>query len=259
MNQTKWLTAASWAVAAICLAGFLAFGYATELDRRQHAIRPDDGCLAYAPPPAVTLVLIDRTDPLQGDQPRRWRAALDSEVARLPAGGVLLIGAIGPSTPAEMSLVRLCKPLAGRGVRAVQLQEAFSDRLDAIERDLRRSPAASRSAILGTIVTGASDPAFLIRTSGPRRILVISDLLENDEPASVYRRGGLSLPDGAGAPLAGATIRFAVLHNLRDGRLQTRQLIDAWTRWAAGPAGAQAVEADAAWLGYRADARGGGR
>lgn len=250
MNQTKWLAAACWSGVALCLVGFAAFGYSSELDRRRHAVRPEDGCLAYAPPPAVTLVLSDRTDPLAGDQPRRWRAALDSEVARLPDGGVLLIGAIGPSAPAETPLEHLCKPLAGRGTQAIRLQQAFDRRLDEIEGELRRSPSTSRSAITATIVSGAGDPAFMVRTPGPRRILVISDLLENDA-ASAYRDGRLSLPDAVGAPLAGATIRFTVLRNLRDDRLQTRQLVDAWTRWATGSARAQAAEADAPWLGYR--------
>jgi hypothetical protein len=249
-HNSKILVAACWSGVALCAVGFVAFGYTTELDRRRHAVRPEDGCLAYVGPPAVTLILSDRTDPLQGDQPRRWRAAVDSEVARLPPGGVLLIGAIGPSVPAEMSLTRLCKPLPGRGAQAVRLQKSFDRRLAEIEQDLRSSPSTARSAIRGTIVAAAGDPLFLVTTAGPRRIVVISDLLENDA-ASAYRAGGLVLEAAVGAPLKGATIRFTLLRNLRDDRLQTRQLVDGWTQWATGSAGAVAAEPDAAWLGYR--------
>lgn len=251
--KSKMVAAACWSGVALCAAGFAAFGYTTELDRRRHTVRPQDGCLAYVAPPAVTLILTDRTDPLQGDQPRRWRAAVASEVARLPAGGVLLIGDVGPSVPAEMTLERLCKPLAGRGAQAVRLQRAFDDRLGEIERELANSPSTTKSAIRGTIVAGAGDPLFLVRVSGPRRIVVISDLLENDV-TSAYHHGGLALEDAAGAPLKGATIRFTVLRNVRDDHLQTRQLVEGWTRWATGSAGALAAERDAAWLGYRLQA-----
>jgi hypothetical protein len=237
----------SWIGVAVVVAGFVSFGYANELDRRQHAIRPEDGCLAFAPPPAVTLALDDRTDPLAGDQPHRWRAALDAEIARLGPGSVLLVGDIGPTTPAEEPLKKLCTPLVGRGPQASRLQAAFNRSIDTIGDELLRSPSTNKSAISGTIIASASDPAFRTATTGPRRIEVASDLLENDV-ASAYRPSPFSLPEPQGQPLKGVAIHFTVLRNLRDDRFQTRQLVDAWIRWAT-KAGASSVSADAPWLG----------
>jgi hypothetical protein len=251
MNLRSKLASALCWTGVVLGAGFVvAYGYITELDRRQHAVRPDDGCLAYAPPPAVTVLLDDETDPLTGDQPRRWRATVDEEVARLPPGSVLLIGAVGARAPAEMKFVKLCVPLAGRGPRAGQLQKAFNAKLDEVAALLVESPSSPQSDISGTILAAASDAAFLgTKTQGPRRLVINSDLLENAS-ASAYARGGLSLPVPDGQPLKGVAVRFAALRNLRDDRFQTRHLIKTWVNWAKNDAGATSVEVDAGWLGY---------
>lgn len=250
--RSKLFATLCWVGVAFGLAAFVAYGYLTEADRRQHAINPDNGCLAYAPPPAITALLNDATDPMTGEQPRRWRTAVDAEIARLPPGSVLLVGEIGAQAPAEMTFEKLCIPLAGRGPRANQLREKFGSRLDAIAEGLRTSPSSPNSDISGTILATANDPAFLPARNGEqtdRRILVSSDLLEN-AAVSAYARGGLVLPALDGAPLRGVVVRFAVLRNLRDDRFQNRRLVETWIDWAKNDGGAAAVEAEARWLGF---------
>ena len=249
ISQSRALALVCWSGVGVAAAAFVAFGYATEVDRRQHAIRPEDGCLAYAPPPAITMVLNDQTDPLAGDQPRRWRANLDEEVSRLSSGAVLFIGAIGPAAPTEMTSGKLCIPLASRGGRASELRQKFNDRLTQVGTALEQSPSTPRSAISATIATAAGDVGFIGKTTGPRRLVVNSDLLEHDV-ASAYRPGGLDLPPLPRDALKGVTVRFNVLRNERDYRLQSRALIDAWTTWARN-GGATSVEVNAPWLGFR--------
>jgi hypothetical protein len=221
--RSKLLAVLSWTGVGLAVAAFVAGGFATEIDRRRRAVRAEDGCLAFAAPPAIELVLNDRTDPLTGDQPRRWRAAFDAELGRLPAGSVLLIGAIGPAVAAEEPLDKLCVPLAGRGAQPQRLQAAFDRRVEAIGQQLLSNPSTPKSAISGTILAAAADSDFLAPTTGPRRIEVASDLLENDV-ASAYQ-SGFTLPAPRGRPLTGVTIRFTVLRNLRDQRYQSEHLI----------------------------------
>jgi len=249
-TRSKLLAALCWTGVAVGLAAFVFYGYASEADRRRHAVRPADGCLAYAPPPAITALLNDETDPMTGAQPRRWRTAVDAEVARLPPGAVLLVGAIGAEAPAEMKFETICVPLAGRGARADQLRARFNRRLDEIGERLRQSPSSPRSEISAAILATAADPAFVGGgASVRRRIIVSSDLLENAK-VSAYAPGGLSLPAPDGKPLQGVVIRFTVLRNLRDDRFQTRRLVQSWIGWAGRDAGAAAVEVDARWLGF---------
>jgi hypothetical protein len=248
-NRPRLFKATLWSGVAVVAAGFLAFSYATEVDRRQHAVHPEDGCLAYAPPSATLLLLNDKTDPLTGDQPHRWRAAIEADLTPLKPGSVVLVGAIGPTAPAELPLRKLCVPIAGRGAGAARLQLAFDHNIDQIGDELLHSPSTDKSAISETILTAVSHPAFRAPTES-RRIEIASDLLENDS-VSAYRAQRFALPTPPGEPLKGISIRFTVLRNVRDARFQTRQLIDAWTDWARR-AGAEGVEVDAPWIGLTA-------
>jgi hypothetical protein len=248
-TRSKLLAALCWTGVGLGLAAFVFYGYVSEADRRQHAVRPGDGCLAFAAPPTITALLNDETDPMTGAQPRRWRAAVDAEVARLPSGSVLLVGAIGAVAPAEMKFETICVPLRGRGTRAEQLRSQFNRRLDDIAERLRTSPPSPKSDISGDILATAADPAFVDAARVQRRIMVSSDLLENAR-TSAYGPGGMSLPAPHGKPLQGVVIRFTVLRNLRDDRFQTRRLVQSWIDWAGRDAGASAVEVDARWLGF---------
>ena len=237
-----------WGGLSVVIAAFGIYGYLSNTFYHDHAFRAGDGCLAFVTAPATLVVIDDATDKLAGDQPRRWQASVTEEVSALPTGSRISFAEIGPAAPTEVKFGPvLCVPPAGTGNRQKLLQSQFAGALDGVQKRLEGASTTPHSAIRGTIVAAALDPAIL--PLAHKDFIVESDLLENDPPgASAYGRKRFALPPVVGTPFKGVHMRFVVLRNERDARLQTPALIQTWTNWAR--AGGATVEVDAPWLGF---------
>jgi hypothetical protein len=245
MTHTKVLNVLCWSGVSLVGAAFLAYGYISSAYHQAHAIRAD-GCLAYLSPPAILVVASDETDRLENDQPRRWRTSVVEQITAMPPGTKLLLTEIGDTVPAEVNFESaLCVPPPGTSSRLRKMRAGMAGALGRVERELEAAGALKHSPIRRTILAIAADPAF---SGAPHREIVVeSDLLESDGRVSAYRHR-FALPSAPAHALAGITIHFSVLRNLRDAKYQTPELVHAWIAWAQA-AGAH-VAVDAAWLGF---------
>jgi hypothetical protein len=254
VKREKISEVACWIGFVLVAAGVGAYGYTSNAAHRLHAIGPD-GCFANQPPPATLVIAADQTDRLEGDQPRRWRTGILSQIGTMPAGTRILLAHITDHVDAEMKFEMVaCVPPAGNSARARLVRDKIDSVLAALQRNLESAPELKQSPIRRTILAIATDPE--VRQTTRIELMVPSDLLEHDGQVSAYG-SHLTLPVAPGTPLRGVSIRFLVLKNERDARLQTPELVNDWLTWAKAE-GAQAIIADAPFLGDWAPGSGAG-
>lgn len=186
-------------------------------------------CPLQAPPTSMTLILVDASGPLEPRHRKRLRAAIEEEANRLPPLALLTIRGMRPNAPRELVDVfsrcnpgdsRSANPLFSNPARIQARWKAqFSDPVKAAaSRTSNTRQAASTSPILDALAGASQDLAFA-SFAGPRRLVLITDLLEHDPDwgFSAYadgadlarflaRRIGYEVPD-----LSGMEVRVIVL------------------------------------------------
>ncbi len=147
-------------------------------------------CPTQKVPTSITLVLIDATEKLAPRHLKRLRAAIDDEANRLDRFGRLTVMSMRSDTPRELTeLFSRCNPGDSRGANPLlsnpaRIQARWqADFADPLKAAANRAASARRSAqsspILEAIAAAAVDPSFA-NFSGPRRLVLVSDLLEHD-------------------------------------------------------------------------------
>ena len=198
-------------------------------------------------PTGHTVLLVDKTDPLTFTQKEAFQQRLRDLVARrTPAGALLSVFVLGESfRDNARPLVELCNPGDGSGASELtanpaQLKRQYDDRFiaplmneaEALQsvRPAKWSPIFEMLQLVGINGFQARD------VKGPRRLVVMSDLLHNTPEFSMYR----AVPDfdafarsdyavKTQAHLEGVTVELDVLMN--TPALQTRRLVQFWERW----------------------------
>lgn len=214
-------------------------------------------CPASGPTGQVVL-MVDTTDPLTFTQRRAWDVLLKDLVQRrVPRDTLLSVYAVGGDFRADAKpLVELCNPGDGsdrseltanlQRLRA-QYEQRFLQPLAAQSDALMNAAPAERSPLLEAVQLVGID-AFRrhAEVHGPRRLVILSDLLHNTPQYSMYRE----VPDFAAfsatdygrhlrADLPGVDVELHVL--LTAPRLQTRRQLQFWESWF-DQAGARVVE-----------------
>ena len=184
--------------AAICVGIALVVTYVwirskqTEFD--QVTMCPKEG------PRGLTIVLIDRTDPLNPVQKEALRKELEQVKEHLPQGTGIQVYSVGPVInnllTAEGPLV--CSP--GRGdttspwtgnPRLVERRwrEGFAQPLEAVFTKMLQSGSSERSPILESIQSIAVEPLGSLRSEAQyRHLVIVSDMLQNTHEFSQYKK-----------------------------------------------------------------------
>lgn len=180
--------------AAVAICGLAAAAYVMNRTAADAAIDAATLCPAKGPV-AMTAVLFDLTDPLGPAQERQLRQYLDREVQAAAVGTQFTLGVVtdvvdGRATPA------LCKPPSGEDVSALtqnvaMIQDRYVARfvgpLQARVAEMTAATAAETSPIMESLqVLVASSEGFLT-FAGPRRLILVTDLLQNSPAMSFYR------------------------------------------------------------------------
>ena len=204
-----------------------------------------------------TVILVDRTDPFTDLHTMLFESAMERGSAALRVRerlSIFLIEARAPVRPTP--LLSLCKPDDGSDANWLYenktlLQRVFEKRfaqpLTALVDGLREPAQAPASPILETIRAVSLLPSFR-EASGRRKLIVVSDLLENTARYSHYtatpdyqdfRRS----PYGASVlpSLHGVEIELVYLPNERAQRRQNRAHLAVWQSYLT-EAGARAVQ-----------------
>ncbi|MEM5518616.1 hypothetical protein WNY37_16785 [Henriciella sp. AS95] len=180
--------------------------------------------------PPHTAVIVDKTDEYSQVQADRIAAAIRREQNTLALGerfSLYELDARGRFDP--RGAFSLCNP--GRGDQANPLfrnpkrmeeryTEMFEGPLDGVLDDLVEPKEAPSSPILEAIARLAQTEAYS-PAAPSRRLLLISDMLQNSDAFTAYGGGGVEMPPDSPAPSSVAdaiTDRFG--DNLRGVRLE---------------------------------------
>lgn len=181
------------AVAAIAvLAGLFVVQRRTETEM---AIDADTLCPTSGPR-AMVAILIDVTDPLAPAQAMKLREYVRREVDQAETGTEFSLGMVSDDAGRLGAQVALCKPHSGRevtqltqNVRLVEkrYEQRFLDPLNGLFDRLISASDAKQSPIMEALQALIGDTPGFVTFDGPKRVIVVSDLLQHSDAMSFYR------------------------------------------------------------------------
>ena len=145
---------------------------------------------------AGVAVLLDLTDPLSPTQHDRLRGILEKAIAEAKVDTLFSVGAVRTDPVRRGAEFKLCKPLEGKDADVVyqnprliqdRYENEFRRPLDSVLKEMLEADTADRSPIMESLqALLASTPGFL-DTGYPRKVLIVSDLLQHSAVFSFYR------------------------------------------------------------------------
>lgn len=142
-------------------------------------------------------ILLDLTDPLGATQSIALRAKLDRMIGASPRGTLVALGRVSDQPDQLGAAIAICRPMTGeeagdivrnstqvearyREAFTIPLQRELAAMLDATEAS--QSPIMEGlQALLGGVA------AMPVEANAPRRIVIVSDLLQHSAAMSFYR------------------------------------------------------------------------
>jgi hypothetical protein len=241
----KWLLALGLGGAAVAvLAGILWLYYSASASQPKLAERtlcPETG------PRSVTAIVIDRTDRVGPVTRADVRGRLQAYVRQVPRFGQLAIYGAGPDESDLLEpLFSRCNP--GSGADAQSLTESPELVQRRFEREFQKPLETALEGALdiqgadrSPIMEGIQAVAVSAFPSGtemlPRRLVVISDFLQNSQRYSMYNSGfatedAVRAADDLRTDLEGVAVEMLMIGRDRDRVLQADVgFLDFWTRW----------------------------
>ena len=153
-------------------------------------------CPKASGPVAGLAVLLDLTDSLNPVQHKRLRGLLDSRIEDGRQGTLIAVGAVRADASERDADFARCKPATGEKANELyqnprmieeRYRKEFLEPFEAIVSAMLGSPAADRSPIMESLqALLVSAPGF-VDASYPRRVIVVTDLIQNSEAFSFYR------------------------------------------------------------------------
>lgn len=234
------------AVAALLVASVAGAFWWSGQDQKANAIDEVTLCPVPGGPTAMTAILIDLTDPISPAQHAQLTALLDREVTEAIRGTQFTIGVVSEDPAGWGGSPSLCKPQSQDSASALTqnaslIDRRYRDRFVAPLRDriaqLTGVSGANQSPIMeGLQALVAATPGF-VTFDGPRRIVVVSDLLQHSEAMSFYRGGDWESFHASpayqrlGSSLSGAEVMLLQIPRPGEGVRDPRILEDFWARY----------------------------
>lgn len=191
-----WIKTAAWvalaAVAAVAVIGAIVFFYLNQPEDTDERL-----CPAKSGPAAGLAVLLDLTDSLNRVQLASLREVLDRRIDDAAPNTLIAVGAVRSDAEERGPEFTSCKPMEGGqanefyenpGMIEKRYQKKFRQPLDAILAGMLNRRPADSSPIMESL------QALLVGTPGfvdakyPRRVIIVSDLLQHSAAFSFYRR-----------------------------------------------------------------------
>lgn len=216
------------------------------LQRHTVTLNPDTLCPADGPR-ALTVILVDRTDRLNTVQREAVRVRLDEVRAQTAQYGGIALFSIGPT---EHELLRpeayLCNPgtvteaspLYQNTRRVEQRWQTFIQRLEQAFETAVQAGEQPASPIMESIQSAALSTFARAAPHTPKRLFVVSDLLQHSPALSLYQR----LPRFTDfktteafrqlrAPLTGVEVEILYLRRPTTRAIQGKALIEFWQQY----------------------------
>ncbi|MBD9529701.1 hypothetical protein [Paracoccus sp. PAR01] len=185
------------ALAAVMVVGVGGLFWWSNRTARASALDPETLC-PEAGPAGMTAILMDLTDPLSHAQASQLLAWLEKEVDDAPRGTQFTMGVVSEDLANFHATPALCKPQDKASASSLtqnpeligrRYDELFLKPLEANIRELTTATAAKHSPIMESLQSLVADTPGFVTFEGPRRIVLVSDLLQNSEALSFYRGG----------------------------------------------------------------------
>jgi hypothetical protein len=230
-------------IAAICVfvaalggAAYYLFTRDAGLDR--HTLCPKTG------PTAHTVLLVDKTDPLNFNQRQAFLRLLQELVdRRIEPGHLISVFVLGEDVrEGGLPLVELCNPGSAEGKSALtanirklemQFRERFREPLLEQADALIATMPARHSPILEMLQLVSINGFRKHASAGPRRLIIVSDMLHNTPGYSMYQ--GMAGFDRFAATDYGRKttaelpgVEVEIHHVLHYPKLQTRRQLEFW-------------------------------
>lgn len=153
-------------------------------------------CPTKTGPLGMTAILFDLTDPLSTAQGGQLRQYIEKEIADAAVGTQFTLGVVSQDASAWGASDALCKPRSGRDVSALtqntrmverRYEERFLRPLNSNLESMISATGADRSPIMESLQALVADTPGFLTFDGPRRVIVVSDLLQHSDVMSFYR------------------------------------------------------------------------
>jgi len=241
-KQTRWAWVKIGAVVAVIAVLGVVY-YAISSSNR----RLDETTLCPTHPDSNTVLLVDVTDPMTVAQRQDFFNELQRLKNSIPRYGRLTVIKVDSASEHLLSpVIERCNPGAASDVselsgnpKAVEEQRTrFNQSLDQAFESLTRASGADASPILESVQSAALTVLQAPGNEGqPRRLIIVSDLLQNTAGANFYQR----LPDPsafiespafrrARTDLRGVDVELWMLERPDTAQTQPSALRDLWTR-----------------------------
>jgi hypothetical protein len=233
-------------IALLMMGGVLGVFFWLQSSSRAEATDRETLCPLVTGPVAMTAILLDLTDPLSQTQHTQLMAWLDKEVADAPRGTQFTMGLVSDNPQLWGATVPRCKPQDGSTASAMtqnaklierRYQEQFLSPLQEAISRMSTSSGAKSSPIMESLQALAADSAGFLTFAGPRRVIIVSDLLQNSDALSFYRGGSWSTFGKSSASkmlsstLAGAEILIFQVPRSADAVKDLEAVDDFWLRY----------------------------
>jgi hypothetical protein len=160
------------------------------------AVDPDTLCPRSSGPTSIAVILIDLTDPLTETQRLQLRENLNKEITQAEIGTLFSLGVVSDDAEKLGSQIAVCKPQSEIDANGLiqnptdigrRYQQKFLLPLNSALDEMMTASEAKQSPIMESLQRlVATTPSFLT-FSGPRKLILVSDLLQNSDVLSFYR------------------------------------------------------------------------
>lgn len=167
------------------------------MSRTASTMAVDDAlCPAASGPIAETAILFDLTDPMAPSQSAQLRQYLEGEFAGAPVGTQFTMGVVSEDAEEWGATDPLCKPPSDKDVSTLtqnvslvkrRYDERFMAPLQSNLDSMISASGAKTSPIMESLQALVADTPGFLTFPGPRRLIVVSDLLQNSDAMSFYR------------------------------------------------------------------------
>ncbi len=144
----------------------------------------------------TTLILLDVTDPVNSTQQARLEALINREIASSRVDTMLAVGIVSEDPENWGEMFAKCKPKSGAEANAIyenpqfvmeRYQEEFIDKVDETLAAAFAGETEDQSPIMEALQALVADVPDFSNTNSDRKLIIVSDMIQNSETLSFYR------------------------------------------------------------------------
>lgn len=190
-SNIAYIIAATISVLVIGSLFFLQAKTETEMAVDQKTLCPKE-----TGPTAMAIILFDLTDPLSFTQRNQLSQYIDAEIQSAAIGTLWSLGVVSDKPELWGARDPICKPRSGKDVSSLtqnvrMVEERYEAKfLNPVKEEMAKMMAASsakQSPIMEALQALLSDTPHFLSFQGQKKIIIVSDLLQNSEAMSFYR------------------------------------------------------------------------